>query len=251
MKEKALTWILLVAGMLGIVQGLLTFIGGLVAAHDTSADSIPNSIPNLTPHGKYWCGMIRRAPADVNCNFESLDRGWFKRVHDAVHSGDYNYSATYSNVTTSYIASKDDLKGLTGYEAVVSYAVVCGIGWFVAGGLAIRGARGKTRAFAVIALLVFVSMYCLFIGLFGPVWDSVLKVESDCQPVYDATCDEFRKHVTSSAREFLAYSICSFVLIAAAIAGCVVYICVEPELAYFAESSRHNPSLPQGELPRA
>lgn len=218
MREKTITLILLIAGILGIVEGLLTLIGGLIAAYDSSRDDIPDQYAYHFPVGKYWCGMVRGV-ASSQCSFSSLDRGWFYRAYTAVQDNVYSYNLADS---TTYSVSSDDIKSLTGYEAVMSYAIICGIGWILAGAMAIVGSLLHKSGLAMSAGVVFAVLYGLFVTLFCVVWDSVSRVESDCQAAFDA-CPEFKSQVTRSSREFLAYSICSFVLVVVAAAGSFFY----------------------------
>lgn len=228
MKAETAKLILLIAGILGIVQGLMALVGGLVAAHDYSTDDIPDVLSTHITIGKYWCGMMRGT--GTTCPPESLDRGWFYRTYKAIKDETYTYTQTYSSYSsTTKTVDKDKLKELTGYEAVVSYAIICGIGWMAAGALAILASLKRNKTLAIVAGIIFAVLYGLFIGLFGAVWDSVKKVEDDCKPLFDSSCSDLKKNMTKSSREFLGYSICSFVLILAAIAGCFMYFFVKTE----------------------
>ncbi len=216
MKASLGKTILLVAGVLGILQGLMALIGGLVAAHDTSKDDIPAA--NIIPLGKYYCGGIRYIRSNpLSCDFDSLDRGWFRRVYNMKKDDAY---PAHGMMTTF---DKDGFDKLVGYEAVMSYAIICGVGWIVAGVLTIIASSKQSKSLALISAIIFTVLYCLFVALFGAVWNSVRKIDDDCQAAYDE-CSSFNKHARQSSREFLAYSICSFVLIMAAIVGTFVAV---------------------------
>ncbi len=249
MRAQTMKTILLVAGILGVVQGMMALIGGLTAAHDYSKDDIPDSPSTHIVTQKYWCGMIRYivAKGATKCEFDSLDRGWFYRTYKAKKDKTFTYPIT---ATSSISVSEDKLKELTGYEAVVSYAIICGIGWMAAGALAIFASMKQKKFLAMIAGIVLAVLYALFIGLFGAVWDSVRKVNDDCQAVYDA-CPALNDHAKLSGREFLAYSICSFVLIMAAMVGCFLYafLAVEGDTAGKVANNGNEATSVMSELP--
>ena len=195
--------LLMIAGILGILQGIMSLIGGIVASNDLSSDFIPADA--VIPLDKYYCGMIRVAMPDktAKCAFGSVDRGWFSRVYETVQQ-DIDYPNTPFD--------KDALKKLVGYEAVLGYALICGGGWIVAAILALVASCINGKKTAIASGIIFTLLYILFIILFGLVWDSVRKVEDGCSAVFDG-CPDFKAQAIRSSREFLAYSICSFALI--------------------------------------
>eukprot|EP00826_Nyctotherus_ovalis_P040486 TRINITY_DN39_c0_g3_i1.p1 TRINITY_DN39_c0_g3~~TRINITY_DN39_c0_g3_i1.p1 ORF type:complete len:128 (-),score=16.13 TRINITY_DN39_c0_g3_i1:47-430(-) len=75
--------LLLVACILGVLQGVLTFIGGLVACFDRNKDLDNNDVGR-------WIGDVRLNFKDngirctepiCDCNIDKSDRGWFYRTH--------------------------------------------------------------------------------------------------------------------------------------------------------------------------
>ena len=229
MNQSTTKTILLTAAVLGIMQGLMALVGGIVAANDASKDDIPSTQAYLIPVGEYWCGMIRRSPPNTNCDYKSLDRGWFKRVNDASMEMSGGSSSSSGHVHTAGSDSKGNadnpFESLVGYKAVLAYAILCGLGWITAGTLALFAGHTKSNRLALTASIIFAVLYVVFIGLFGAVWRSVRKVEQDCEPFLDKACPDFKRRMTSSSREFLAYSICSFVFIAVSIGGSLYGAC--------------------------
>ena len=99
------------------------------------------------------------------------------------------------------------------FAVVLSYGIVCGIGWLASAGLAYMAYNKSLKKMALYSSISYVVFYIVFIGLFSAVWDSVRKGEKNCT----SDIGDIKKGKRSS-REFLAYSICSFILIAGAIA---------------------------------
>jgi len=195
MKVDLAKTLLIVAAICGILQGLMTFIGGLIAAEDSVKDSSPRTVPMV---GKYMCGFVRFS-SESACNDKKMDRGWFKNVHDVIKD----------NVN---IPARDDIKKLIGYEAVICYAVISGVLWMAGGAVSFLASSKASKSLSMIAFILFLIGYIVFIIIFGCVWNSVRKVEDDCKDFYN-TCKDYKKGAIRSSREFLGYSICSFVLI--------------------------------------
>jgi hypothetical protein len=145
------------------------------------------------------------------CMPDSMDRGWFKRVYQAVKDD-----------VSGPGLDKDELKKLAGYEAVLSYAIICGVGWMVAGALALVASSKLNKMLALVAGIIFAVLYCLHVALFGAIWDSVARVEDSCSNFYKS-CDEVKAQAIRSSREFLAYAICAFVLILFSIIICLLF----------------------------
>ena len=157
---------------------------------------------------KYRCGMIRYTiPGDINgdieCSSEGIyDRGWFKRIHDYCNKVDCE--------NDQY---KVDL--LNGYSWVMSFGLACGIGWILAGIIAILASLKEKRIFAIISVAIFSIVYILFIVIFSLVWTSVRNVQDYCKSYLN--CDHYKNETKKSSREFLGYCICDCVLILIAI----------------------------------
>eukprot|EP00826_Nyctotherus_ovalis_P000050 TRINITY_DN0_c1245_g1_i1.p1 TRINITY_DN0_c1245_g1~~TRINITY_DN0_c1245_g1_i1.p1 ORF type:complete len:455 (-),score=186.84 TRINITY_DN0_c1245_g1_i1:99-1463(-) len=154
-------------------------------------------------------GTIRNLwSKDEDCNdkYDKMDRGWFRRVH--------NHCKTSKDI--SNFRDGCDLKG---YKLVLAYALACGIGWIIAAVVAILASLMVNKMIAFVAAGVFAVFYIIFIVLFGLVWHSVRKFNKEC---LNKTCKDVKKRGKKSSFEFLAYSICSFVLIFGAIICCVI-----------------------------
>jgi len=193
--------LLLIASILGVVQGLMSLIGGIIASQDRNVDSESTVIPYAHT---YFCGFVRYS-TESKCNNKKMDRGWFKNV-DKVQEEFLDYPGHKDS----------DLMKLIGYKAVICYAVICGILWIVAGCFSFYAYSLLTKKFAILSGILFVSGYIALIILFPLVWTSVQKIEDDCKPFYDF-CEAYHKGAIRSSREFLAYSICSFISIFASI----------------------------------
>ena len=209
MKAKITKILLLVAGIAGILQGVMTLVGGVVAAEDTCPDDIPMSFAN----SKYACGFMR-VKASGSCSFDRADRGWFKRVYKAIQD-DVN--------TAGKAVDMDAVKKLAAYGAVLSYGIILGIGWIAAGALALVVYLKGGNKLALVAGIIFAVLYALFIALFGAIWDSQLKIEDDCKPIFDNNCSDLKGLLLRSSREFLGYSICAFILILYCIIACFLF----------------------------
>lgn len=123
-----------------------------------------------------------------------MDRGWFSRVREAC---------------------KDDgcpeaVKELNGYNTVMAFAFLCGIGWIIAAILAWCAVSNWSKKLALTSSITFAVLFLIFIGLFGATYHSVKKVDDDCIAY---RCDKFKQKAKRSSHEVLAYSICAFILI--------------------------------------
>ena len=221
MKDSLLKTLLIVGCVLGVLQGLMTFIGGCIAAcdkhkdlkadepYDTSifiGDIESNGIALKKNSEKYMCGFIHmeKIPSTPiseseidDFDYGKMDRGWFQRVYKICKDGD---------------CSKNRLNG---FKTVLTYAILCGICWIGAGGLSFFASMKMDKLFALISGIIFSVTYIIFIGLFGATWKSVKDLEDDC-PLFEFK--SYKKQAKKSSREFLGYSICSFILILGAIA---------------------------------
>eukprot|EP00826_Nyctotherus_ovalis_P027689 TRINITY_DN2166_c0_g1_i22.p1 TRINITY_DN2166_c0_g1~~TRINITY_DN2166_c0_g1_i22.p1 ORF type:complete len:464 (+),score=145.30 TRINITY_DN2166_c0_g1_i22:619-2010(+) len=164
------------------------------------------------------CGLVRfttnslaSAPATTICaSFDKGDRGWFRRVHDFCNEIDCKDHAKSMN-------------DLLGYGGVMTFAIVCGIGWMLSGVVALVASMSPDKVVALVAAVLFTALYAVFIGIFATVWMHVRKVRKEC-PFYTDECKDYKKKTRKSSIEFLAYSICAFVLIFAAILCCFLAV---------------------------
>lgn len=207
MKKSIIKVLLLVVGVLGMIQGIITLIGGTIAISDKSKnidDKAGFSASDILSGGiasKYSCGLVRFSsdPGKVRdfslFEFGHVDRGWFHRVYDRCSSDE---------------GCDRDLSELNGLKVVLAHAVVCGLGWVAAGVVALAACAKVSKLLALVAATVLAACYCLSIGLFSAVWDSVHKVETNCIAF---NYKRYARQAKKSAREFLGCSICSFVLV--------------------------------------
>ena len=204
--------LLIVACALGVLQGLLTLIGGCIAVNDKHKDlnDDSDSLAGILP-AKYSCGGIRYSDIsdltqfsnkDEKCGYDKMDRGWFQRVHDFLKDDEYDY---YKD---------DEVKDLYGWGAVLGESITCGVGWIISGALAIVAFILTKDLIAFAAAGAFAVFYIIFIVLFSIVWHSAKKISGHC---LDKICKDMRRHGKRSSREFLAYGICAFILILGAI----------------------------------
>eukprot|EP00826_Nyctotherus_ovalis_P013896 TRINITY_DN13820_c0_g1_i3.p1 TRINITY_DN13820_c0_g1~~TRINITY_DN13820_c0_g1_i3.p1 ORF type:complete len:495 (+),score=141.04 TRINITY_DN13820_c0_g1_i3:111-1595(+) len=202
--------LLLIACVAGGVQGLLTFVGGCVATYDKHKDAETAFLGAELGDTKYQCGYIRlkRVPRNVQTKDEDcdgsygiMDRGWYSRVH--------KFCLECSDDECDTPACD-----LNGFGVVLACAIVCGAGWFLAAVAAFIGFLLNHRKTGIVVFFAFIVFYIIFIGLFGAAWASVRKLDREC---LNKACKEVRTQGKRSSREFLAYSICSFFTILAAI----------------------------------
>lgn len=162
------------------------------------------------------CGLIRfitnssqtENVTDWCKSFQEGDRGWFRRVHDYCNEVDCK----------DHPKKLDDL---IGYGGVMTFAIVCGIGWILSGLVALAAHMKPDKFMGIIAGVLFTVIYFVFIGVFTAVWVSVKRVRDEC-PLYTSSCDSYKKRVRKSSIEFLVYSIIAFVIIFLAILCCFV-----------------------------
>jgi len=136
------------------------------------------------------------SPTCRNCEIEKADRGWFHRTHKYCTSEHGECAA-----------------GVDAYNLVMSYAIVCGILWIAAGGLAFFGSMKMEKIWIMISTALFFLGYVIFIGLFGAV---MLQINTENKDM-NRLCKEVKKKLRRSGDEFMGYSICSFILIFGAI----------------------------------
>ena len=196
MKTSQIHTMLRIALILGVVQGLLTLIGGLISVYDGNNDLNGSLLRGIGP--KYICGLVRYERATLtlyeNCDPGKMDRGWFERVHNYCKNGDCH----------------ENFKKLRGYSTIMAFSILCGIGWFVAGILAYCSSKYSKGIYSLISAIIFAVLYIIFIGLFISTWKSIRMVDDDCASYL---CNKFKKGAKRSSREFLGYSICAFILI--------------------------------------
>lgn len=170
---------------------------------------------------KYMCGLVRftttsatsaagASATNICANFDKGDRGWFRRVHDFCNEIDCKDHAKSMN-------------DLLGYGGVMTFAIVCGIGWMLSGVVALVAFMKPDKVVALVAAVLFTAVYAVFIGIFATVWVHVRRVRKEC-PFYTDDCKDYKKKTRKSSIEFLAYSICAFVLIFAAILCCLLAV---------------------------
>ena len=94
----------------------------------------------------------------------------------------------------------------------MSFAVVCGVLWIVAGGISFWAYVNITKTWASISACIYLVGYIIFVGLFGVVMYQINEYNffnfND-----DSICGNIIKKFKRSSNEFMSYSICGFVLI--------------------------------------
>lgn len=106
--------------------------------------------------------------------------------------------------------------GQDAYELVMTYAILCGIVWIAAGGIALFASTNMKKMWIMISAGLFLFGYIIFIGLFGAV---MVQVNQFTNGLKHGACSKVKKKFRRSGDEFMGYSICSFILIFCAI-GC-------------------------------
>jgi len=104
--------------------------------------------------------------------------------------------------------------GYDAFQLVMSFAVVCGVLWILAGGISFWAYVNTKKMWALTSAFIYLVGYLIFIGLFGPVIAQINLRNSDFS---DNICDSVKKKMRRSGDEFMAYSICGFVLIGTSI----------------------------------
>jgi len=226
--------LLLVACVLGGLQGVLFIIGGCLAAHDRNKDLdkddgryLVNFFSGSYSDTKYSCGGMRaRLPnnagpgsnfpsknADCNPKYDKMDRGWFNRVHERCKNDDtktlLKNSGAYDRICLH----------LRGYKYVLAISLTTGIGCIVGAATAILAMILVNKLLAFIAGIVFVMFYIIFIVLFSLLWDDVRDFDKHC---LNELCKQMRRNGKRSSREVLAYSIICFVFVFGAIVCCIL-----------------------------
>jgi len=132
------------------------------------------------------------------CEIGEADRGWFERLHN------------YCKDKQSDNESKDDCRpGSDAYQFIMSIAIVCGFAWILAGSFSFlaHSARSNTdKVFALGSLAIYIVGYIIFAGLFGIVMNQINYRNFNASY---CLMEKFRR----SGDEFMAYSICGFILI--------------------------------------
>eukprot|EP00826_Nyctotherus_ovalis_P041918 TRINITY_DN4270_c0_g1_i8.p2 TRINITY_DN4270_c0_g1~~TRINITY_DN4270_c0_g1_i8.p2 ORF type:complete len:193 (+),score=44.41 TRINITY_DN4270_c0_g1_i8:429-1007(+) len=106
------------------------------------------------------------------------------------------------------------------YTSLIVYAVLCGVGWMIAGVLSILAIVKQSRGLVKLSFAIFIGLYTIFLFIFGSAWSRIKKVENDC-PSYE--CKKYKEGVQRSARSFLGLSICALILILIC-ALCTAYV---------------------------
>ena len=146
-------------------------------------------------------------PGDCTCDIDRADRGWFKRLHDYCKN---KQSEDESENESEY----DCPPGSDAYNVIVSIAVVCGLGWVIAGVLSLIacGLEDDTsKTCALVSTSIYFVGYIIFVGLFGVVMTQINYRKSKFDEL--EYCDNVRKKFRRSGNEFMGYSICGFVFI--------------------------------------
>ena len=216
--------LLIVAFILGILQGLMTLIGGILSANDKNSEANdgiylawvqnktrPNNIDIFDT--EYYCAAmkIKEVFAEGNylipnevCGYSEMDRGWYKRLHD--------YCKTFNCDDTKF-------KTLNGWGLVLSESIICGIGWIFSGLLALLGIFILNKIMNFLTGGIFAMFYVLFIVLFSIGWKSVMEINQKC---LDKLCKDVSAHGKRSSRQFLACGISSAFTILVAIICCII-----------------------------
>jgi hypothetical protein len=226
--------LLMVACVLGILQGAMFLVGGILATKDNNkdldnyVDTNPyRLIGTRTGDNKYYCGAIRLRPTATNINvkdascdpkFDKMDRGWFKRVYDMCSKNDIGklYGGQVPDATRTDITNSEICK-LRGYKYVFALSIACGCAWVVAGIIALLASIMENKLVGFAAGGLFAAAYIVFVVLFSLIWHSVRNFNKSC---LNNSCKDIRKRGKKSSYEVLAYSICAFVLIFVSIICC-------------------------------
>jgi len=139
-----------------------------------------------------------------DCKIDKADRGWFERVHQ-------NCKVYKDDDDDDYTC----MPGSDTFELVMSFAVVCGVLWIVAGGVSFWASKQEKekKMWAFISACIYIVGYIIFVGLFGAI---MLQINENNHGL-NHFCKDVRKKVRRSGDEFMGYSICGFVLIAGSI----------------------------------
>ena len=96
----------------------------------------------------------------------------------------------------------------------MTYAVFCGVCWILGGVISIASAITKEKMCRKFGMAIFLISFIVFVGLFGAV---MIKVNEENYGYKKLSCSERGSKFMRSGREFMAYSICSFITITAVI----------------------------------
>jgi len=162
-------------------------------------------------------------PPRCKCDITRADRGWFERFHKYC-----KYLKDLKNPDSNDVLGC--VSGSNAFELIMTFAVVCGTLWLAAGGLSFWAFRNTTKQWASIPASIYIVSYMIFIGLFGVI---MLRINERNREFNDE-CNDVKKKYRRSGNEFMAYSICGFVLIGASIICTVISI-------FFAEDKRTEP----------
>eukprot|EP00826_Nyctotherus_ovalis_P050618 TRINITY_DN6229_c0_g2_i4.p1 TRINITY_DN6229_c0_g2~~TRINITY_DN6229_c0_g2_i4.p1 ORF type:complete len:213 (+),score=60.15 TRINITY_DN6229_c0_g2_i4:289-927(+) len=132
------------------------------------------------------------------CEIEAIDSGWFNRYH--IYCLDNGCDGNEASMDV--------------FTQLVACSFICGLSWIGAGVLACLGSMHTSHRITMVSIIVFALAFLAFVILFGLVWDKALEVRSDC---LENECEPFKSKARKSSNEFLGYSICTFILIPAAI----------------------------------
>jgi len=205
--------LMLIAAIVGALQGLITFFGGCISTYDKNENVEMNLLGEEIGDTKYNCGFIRIKQIPKNLkkenekcdkSYEIMDRGWYSRVH--------KYCLECQGAECDVPACS-----LNGFGVILAYAIVCGAGWFLTSACALIALLLDHKLAGIISTISYIVFYIVFFGLFGAAWISVKKIDEEC---LDKACIEVRRQGKRSSREVLAYSICSFITILLAIICC-------------------------------
>jgi len=152
------------------------------------------------------------------CDIIRADRGWFERFHKYCKSLKDLKNPDGSNVPGC-------VSGSNTFQLIMTFAVLCGILWIVAGGLSFWAYINTTKRWVSIPACIYLVSYMIFIGLFGAIMVRINERNRE----FDNECDDVKKKYRRSGNEFIAYSICGFLLIGASIILTIISV-------FFAES---------------
>jgi len=95
----------------------------------------------------------------------------------------------------------------------MSFGVVCGVLWIVAGGVSFCASRNEKKMWVLMSASIYLVGYMIFIALFGAVIVHIGWYNHG----FNWECPEVKKKFRRSGDEFIGYSICAFFLIGTSI----------------------------------
>jgi len=129
--------------------------------------------------------------------------------------------------------------GVDSYNLVMTYAILCGILWMAAGGLAFFASTKMEKIWIMISAGIFIFGYVLFIGLFGPV---MVQINAYNKEVLGKECTAVKKKLRRSGDEFTGISVCSFIFIFGAIVCTTIPVfALEPSQEVHEYKGGHKP----------